>query len=248
MKLGLTQVRADHLNWNRYRDFLLRYLPMISKEHIDAIRESSLSESEWKGEVTALIKKNKLVAAILREGQYQLGVTKIFLRTEVLATLDKVKNRFIEASVIKIQRIVRAFVEAKRYARLKMAALNLQSHMRGLIARKQHSKMVKELNEHIAAMKKATAEREARERKEREERERREREERQRDEAMSLLDAAENELRGFRKLEDDDGVILQDKDPVVVKVGWAMGREEGVRLRGVGDGDNDTHRESSKRK
>ena len=61
LKLGLTQVRADHLNWNRYRDFLLRYLPMISKEHIDAIRESSLSESEWKGEVTALIKKNKLL-------------------------------------------------------------------------------------------------------------------------------------------------------------------------------------------
>ena len=209
--------RAGYPNRLPYREFLLRYLPLISKEHIDAIRDSSLSEAGWKSEVAMLIKKNKLVAAILREGQFQLGVTKIFLRTEVLATLDKIKNRFIEASVIKIQRIVRAFIEARKYARLKQATLNLQSHMRGLIARRQHSKMVKELNEHIAAMKKAAAERAARERKEREERERREREERERDEAMSLLDGTENELRGFRKLEDDDGVVLQDEDPVVIK-------------------------------
>ncbi|KAI9009129.1 P-loop containing nucleoside triphosphate hydrolase protein [Hyaloraphidium curvatum] len=75
-------------------------------------------------------------ATIKDPDKYQLGLTKIFFRTGMLAYFEKLRTDRLRACVILIQKNMRRQIARKKYQELRKAAITLQAATRALLARK----------------------------------------------------------------------------------------------------------------
>ena len=210
--------RSGYPNRLAFKDFLDRYFQLVGPSGTRLLRdEASHSDTEWRAHVETLM-NHELVRAAVRDGGIQLGKTKAFLRADVLHTLDGVRNRFLNATVLKMQKGMRGGLQVQRFKRLKASALAMQKLTRGLLARRQHASMVQELQAHIARLRAAEKQAKA-EAREREILERqREEEARQRSEGEALLKGAQDRLQALRVLEDEKGVRLEEDDEEIWQV------------------------------
>lgn len=75
---------------------------------------------------------------------YQIGKTKIFLRAGQMAELDARRAEVLGNAARTIQRQIRTYVARKEFISLHGAAINLQSYLRGNMARKIYEELRKE--------------------------------------------------------------------------------------------------------
>ena len=74
---------------------------------------------------------------------YALGSTKVFMRENLEAVLEKQRQDILEVEVLKLQRYVRGYLARHRYEKMKVSALTIQSAYRGYCVRKKYSKVRK---------------------------------------------------------------------------------------------------------
>lgn len=67
---------------------------------------------------------------------YQLGLTKVFLRSGQLAVLDKVRTELLTKASTNIQKNVRAWIQKRKYQRILKATIVFQKYVRGYFARR----------------------------------------------------------------------------------------------------------------
>jgi myosin heavy subunit len=143
----------------------------------------------------------ELVASIgLSDDLARVGKTKVFLRMGLLAHLEQEKAKRLYNDARRIQTAFRRWSARTKYLALKRAALTLQKHTRGWIARKRFAAFVAKMRVKREAARKAEAER--RRRAEEEERERKrkaEEEERER-----IRRAEEEERERIRRAEEEE--------------------------------------------
>ncbi|KDP33878.1 hypothetical protein JCGZ_07449 [Jatropha curcas] len=80
---------------------------------------------------------------------YQIGKTKVFLRAGQMAELDARRAEVLGNAARTIQRQIRTYIARKEFIALRQAAIHLQSHSRGVLARK----LFEELRREAAALK-----------------------------------------------------------------------------------------------
>ncbi|KAJ7510423.1 P-loop containing nucleoside triphosphate hydrolase protein [Mycena galericulata] len=98
------------------------------------------------------------------KSQYQMGETKIFLRTGVLAKLEHLRSAKLNA-VQFLQTNIRRLLAVRKYRHFQRSVLGIQSHWRGAVARKTFSEARKKARQEAEAAKakkaaKAAADRE----------------------------------------------------------------------------------------
>jgi len=67
---------------------------------------------------------------------YQLGLTKVFLRSGQLAVLDKVRTELLAKASTNIQKNVRTWIQKRKYQRVLKATIVVQKYIRGYFARR----------------------------------------------------------------------------------------------------------------
>eukprot|EP01114_Cavostelium_apophysatum_P016651 TRINITY_DN4783_c0_g1_i3.p1 TRINITY_DN4783_c0_g1~~TRINITY_DN4783_c0_g1_i3.p1 ORF type:complete len:1580 (-),score=460.18 TRINITY_DN4783_c0_g1_i3:46-4674(-) len=67
--------------------------------------------------------------------EYQLGLTKIFMRSGVVGRLEKMRGDMLNSSATKIQKVWRGHVYKSRYEKIKRCALSLQSFVRMILGK-----------------------------------------------------------------------------------------------------------------
>lgn len=77
-----------------------------------------------------------LLTLNLNRDNYQIGTSKIFLRESEKLRLDFRLHQQIMASIVAIQKGVRAYIERKRFCRLKEAAITVQRWWRQILSRR----------------------------------------------------------------------------------------------------------------
>ncbi|XP_022715197.1 myosin-17-like isoform X3 [Durio zibethinus] len=75
---------------------------------------------------------------------YQIGKTKIFLRAGQMAELDARRAEMLGNAARTIQRQIRTYIARKEFISLRGAAINLQSYLRGNMARKIYEELRRE--------------------------------------------------------------------------------------------------------
>ncbi|KAJ9167994.1 hypothetical protein P3X46_019576 [Hevea brasiliensis] len=80
---------------------------------------------------------------------YQIGKTKVFLRAGQMAELDARRAEVLGNAARTIQRQIRTYIARKEFIALRQAAIHLQSHCRGVLARK----IFEQLRREAAALK-----------------------------------------------------------------------------------------------
>ena len=79
---------------------------------------------------------------------YEMGRTKVFMRSEGMYALEAAKQKLVGDAVVRIQSRFRAFAARRRYLRLRRAAALLQAHARRRIAQRR----ARALRRHAAAV------------------------------------------------------------------------------------------------
>ena len=74
---------------------------------------------------------------------YAMGSSKVFLRENLEAVLEKQRQDILEVEVLKLQRYVRGYLARHRYEKMKESAICIQSAYRGYCVRKKYSKVLK---------------------------------------------------------------------------------------------------------
>ncbi|XP_052828160.1 unconventional myosin-IXAa isoform X12 [Octopus bimaculoides] len=79
----------------------------------------------------------------LNQENYQIGITKVFLREVEKVRLDEALHRAIMQRVITIQRWMKALLERQNFIKQRAAALNIQCHVRRFLAQRKlaHKKL-----------------------------------------------------------------------------------------------------------
>ncbi|KAM3962821.1 myosin-VIIa [Aphomia sociella] len=72
----------------------------------------------------------KICSQVLKDDEFRLGHTKVFLKDTHDALLEELRHKVIIRAVIKVQANVRRFLLRKRYLRLRAAAITIQKHFR----------------------------------------------------------------------------------------------------------------------
>ncbi|XP_062155065.1 myosin-17-like [Alnus glutinosa] len=75
---------------------------------------------------------------------YQIGKTKVFLRVGQMAELDARRAEILGNAARTIQRQIRTYVTRKEFISLRQAAICLQSHLQGIMARKLYLQLRRE--------------------------------------------------------------------------------------------------------
>eukprot|EP00123_Amoebidium_parasiticum_P018841 comp24301_c0_seq1/m.45587 comp24301_c0_seq1/g.45587 ORF comp24301_c0_seq1/g.45587 comp24301_c0_seq1/m.45587 type:complete len:1734 (-) comp24301_c0_seq1:245-5446(-) len=86
----------------------------------------------------------QVLSKLLAPDQYQLGRTMIFLRAGTMGLIEKNRNAQLDRAATKIQSMVRRWVATKKFLRMRLAALCVQTFFRGYSARKKVGAMVQE--------------------------------------------------------------------------------------------------------
>ncbi|WVQ83994.1 hypothetical protein IAT38_006139 [Cryptococcus sp. DSM 104549] len=108
-----------------YEQFAERYHLLIGSKELS-------KESSIKG-ICSLI----LQTSLPNNEKYQLGLTKIFFRTGMLALLESLRSQHQHMLVTIIQKNIRRYLDHKKYLDLRIATLRLQSWWRGVLARRE---------------------------------------------------------------------------------------------------------------
>ncbi|CAI0385716.1 unnamed protein product [Linum tenue] len=77
--------------------------------------------------------------------QYQMGITRVFLKGNQMAELDAQRARILRNSASVIQRRVRTRSTRKKYVLMRQSSIHIQSQWRGYHARKSYKEMRKEV-------------------------------------------------------------------------------------------------------
>ncbi|CAL1413951.1 unnamed protein product [Linum trigynum] len=72
---------------------------------------------------------------------YQIGKTKVFLRAGQMAELDARRSEVLGNAARIIQMQIRTYIAQKEFVALRRSAIRLQSHCRGVLARRQFEKL-----------------------------------------------------------------------------------------------------------
>ena len=208
--------RAGFPNRLIYRTFLLQFRLLLGSHNnqIDEIRKSELNDRQLKEICRNVLRNRNVVAGGIDATRYQLGITKIFLRADVLHSLNSIQEKMMERSVIKIQRAVRVYIARITYERRLKGALLVQRIVRGMLARREHQDM---LNRHAEARaRRIVEERIQKEKKEKEEKERLQKIEMQNIDlqAQSLLQEALSTFERLQHLKGPENELLGEPDVV----------------------------------
>ena len=114
--------RAAFPNRVSHDDFLQRFT-MCTETDLPADETNA-------GNVTFLLSQLSVESA-----SYQVGVTKIFFRRQVLETLEMIRARMVNAECIKIQRAARGWIARRNLRRLQAASICIQKHVRSMAAK-----------------------------------------------------------------------------------------------------------------
>ncbi|XP_040120408.1 unconventional myosin-Vb isoform X1 [Oryx dammah] len=106
-----------------YHDFFNRYRVLVKKRDLASADKKAICRSV-------------LESLIKDPDKFQFGRTKIFFRAGQVAYLEKLRADKFRAATIMIQKTVRGWLQKGKYRRLKGAALTLQRHCRGHLARR----------------------------------------------------------------------------------------------------------------
>jgi len=118
-----------------FQEFVERYYLLINSKDWDFNDPKSFSL--------------KIVSNTIKdEDKFQVGLTKIFFRTGMLAYLEKLRSDKLKKCVIFVQKNARRFVYQRRYQELKKSAIIIQNHIRSAIAKSK----LRELTEEHAAI------------------------------------------------------------------------------------------------
>uniref|UniRef100_A0A3B3TDM0 Myosin XVA n=1 Tax=Paramormyrops kingsleyae TaxID=1676925 RepID=A0A3B3TDM0_9TELE len=71
----------------------------------------------------------------VRAGQYQVGVTKLFLKEEVYQLLESKRDRVLHVAALTLQRYTRMFFVRRRFVAFRKKIMWLQAHCRGYLTR-----------------------------------------------------------------------------------------------------------------
>ncbi|XP_039542942.1 unconventional myosin-XV isoform X2 [Pimephales promelas] len=77
----------------------------------------------------------------VRQGSFQVGVTKLFMKEDVYFLLESKRDRVRHVAALTLQRYTRMFFVRKRYKAFRMKIIRLQAHCRGFLTRKRYVKM-----------------------------------------------------------------------------------------------------------
>ncbi|KAF5899292.1 unconventional myosin-XV, partial [Clarias magur] len=77
----------------------------------------------------------------VRQGAFEVGITKIFLKEEIYYVLESKRDRMRHVAALTLQRYTRMFFVRKRYVAFRMKIIRLQAHCRGFLIRKHYVKM-----------------------------------------------------------------------------------------------------------
>lgn len=159
--------RAGFPNRRPYRSFLLGFRLLLGTHNqlLNNLRadSSSVDIAVLRKATRTMFGHRSVRAAGITSEQYQLGTTKVFLRADVLHTLNSVQEKLQARSAIVIQNMVRTIFTYKRHQLLLFSTVTLQRYLRGFLGRREHKAM---LRRHAEA--RAMRERELVERLERE--------------------------------------------------------------------------------
>ncbi|XP_030611227.1 unconventional myosin-XV [Archocentrus centrarchus] len=122
----------------QYSYFIARYGVLMAQR---------LNEMSHRDLTVALL---EMVGA--EEGQYQLGLTKVFLKEPLYQHLEEMWNSTQTWAAITIQRNIRGFLCRKNFKFFKEKAIVIQSHIRGHQARKYYKRLKQSFNQFWALM------------------------------------------------------------------------------------------------
>ncbi|XP_068084788.1 myosin-VIIa [Anabrus simplex] len=101
-----------------YMAFVLRYRFLIPG--IPSIKKTDLK-----------VASEQICKRVLPAGEYQLGLTKVFLKDAHDGILEQAREKIIYRSVLMLQSFVRGWVIRRRFLQLRAAAIVIQKHWRG---------------------------------------------------------------------------------------------------------------------
>jgi len=100
-----------------------------------------LSDDEWRRYIAAVF-AHPLACACVTRAEYEVGVTKVFLRANVLHRLETAQTHMQHAAATKLQAIVKRFLMLLRYRAMKAAAIKCHAIARGIITRYRFDKLL----------------------------------------------------------------------------------------------------------
>ncbi|CAG0897110.1 unnamed protein product [Darwinula stevensoni] len=122
-------IRISTLGWP-YEEFFLRFRVLINSKDIGFL-DLTEDPSVYK---TSCI---KIIQRIMQDEEaYKFGKTKLFLRANALANMEKCLSDRILACHILIQKIIRGYLSRRKYKQVKQSVLLLQTFARGFLARR----------------------------------------------------------------------------------------------------------------
>merc|ERR1712083_532007 len=114
----------------KYLAFAQRYRCLLDQRNIN---------SEPRKEIGRII----LESFRVERDDYALGASKVFIRENLEAVLEKHRQDILEVEVLKLQRFVRGYLARNRYEKMKGSAVTIQSAFRGWVVRRKYSKVRK---------------------------------------------------------------------------------------------------------
>ena len=96
-----------------------------------------------RGAPTKEISRFILESFRVERDDYALGASKVFMRENLEAVLERSRQEILEVEVLKLQRFVRGHLARRNYEKMKHSALVIQSAYRGWIVRRKYSKVRK---------------------------------------------------------------------------------------------------------
>nr|XP_021331574.1 unconventional myosin-XV [Danio rerio] len=86
----------------------------------------------------------------INKGDYQVGVSKLFLKEEVYQLLESKRDRVMHIAALTLQRYVRMFFARRKFLKFRLTMTHLQAHCKGFMARQRFLRMRINLIRHRA--------------------------------------------------------------------------------------------------
>ncbi len=139
--------RAGFPNRRPYRSFLLGFRLLLGTHNqlLKDLRSDSfpLDTALLKEATRRLFAHRSVRAAGITSQQYQLGTSKVFLRADVLHTLNSVLEKLQARSAIVIQNMVRTVFAYRRHQLTLISTVIMQRYVRGFLGRREHKAMLR---------------------------------------------------------------------------------------------------------
>jgi len=104
-----------------YEDFVDHFWVLSPTQFHEGLNEKDLS---------------KLIVDNAGLKDYQMGLTKVFLRSGQLAVLDKIRTELLNKASTTIQKNVKTWIQKRKYQRILKATIVLQKYVRGYFSRR----------------------------------------------------------------------------------------------------------------